>query len=503
MPGRKIIGRDRELSYLEDLWKRKGLVTCCVWGRRRVGKTALLDEFGKDKRTLYLQGIEGSYYENLSSLSLDVSEFLGKEVPQAEDLSHLMKIVEEICAEERTLVVFDEMPYLLESAPQASSVIQKSLDRRLKRLDCMFIICGSSISVMRNETENAKRPLYGRFENTLQVKPLSLETCRAFHPGFDCETSLRWYCTVGGIPYYHLGLDGMTYRQMVEEKFLRDEGSWRNDATSIILQEFKGNRNYTGIVRCISDGSVKQSEIADKMKMDRAACKRMLDDLEFVGIVGRKIPMGGSPKRPVYFIKDPLASFCYGVMSGNTRMIVGSRSKRAVFDRLENDMNAHAGKVFERLCGEWLDSNFPVVERGQWWGRAGDEDVDIDIVAKIADSRNIIRTVLCECKFSRKPVGFGTYNTLVSRSKAAGFTENLSFVLFSALGFEDELSEFSEENDVVLVDGHMLLGDKAPPKIFKDRRRTSRHHGGGAAGHVSVPAALVPAQDGKAGRRAP
>jgi len=211
MPDRGIIGRDAELSYLENLWDQRGLVTCCIWGRRRVGKTSLLREFAKGKRTLFMQGIRGSYYENLSSLSLDISEFLGKEIPQAPDLSHLMRTIEEICREGHTLIVIDELPYLLESAPQAASVIQKSLDGGLKELDCMFVICGSSISVMRRETENADKPLYGRFENRKQIKPLSIEVCRGFHPGMDDETALRWYCTVGGIPYYHLNTDGKDY----------------------------------------------------------------------------------------------------------------------------------------------------------------------------------------------------------------------------------------------------------------------------------------------------
>ena len=95
MENGRIIGRDSELYYLENLWNQRGLVTCCIWGRRRVGKTSLLREFGKGKRTIFLQGIRGSYYENLSSLSLDLSEFLGREVQQASDLSHLMKMIEQ------------------------------------------------------------------------------------------------------------------------------------------------------------------------------------------------------------------------------------------------------------------------------------------------------------------------------------------------------------------------------------------------------------------------
>ena len=463
----KMIGRKTEISFLEELWNQKGLVTCCVWGRRRIGKTTLLNEFGKEKRTLHLQGIEGSYYENLSSLSLDVSEFLGREIPPASDLSHLMKMIEDICREERTLVIFDELPYLLESAPQASSVIQKSLDRGLRDLDCMFVICGSSISVMRKETQNASKPLYGRFEHTLQVKPLSMETCKAFHPDLDDETTMRWYCTVGGIPYYHLNLSGMNYQQMIEEKFLAKEGSWRDDASSIILQEFNGKTEYTGAVRCISDGTVKQSEIADKLKIDRAACKRILDDLEFVGIIGRRIPMGNSPKKPVYYVKDPFVSFCFRIVNRNIRLIEGGSSKDAVFDILRNDIDRQIGQMFEKLCGDWLDSNYKVIERGQWWGRVDDTDADIDIVAKVYDDRRIIHTILCECKFSRKPMGFGIYNTLVSRSKASKITENVSFMLFSAMGFDDDLIQYAEENGIALVNGKMLIGDDSPPVLFQ------------------------------------
>lgn len=462
-----MIGRESELSYLEDLWSQKGLVTCCIWGRRRIGKTSILREFGKGKRTLFLQGIMGSYYENLSSLSLDISEFLGREIPQAPDLSHLMRMIEDICKEEHTLVIFDELPYLLESAPQASSVIQKSLDRGLNGLDCMFVICGSSISIMRKETEDATKPLYGRFEHRKQIKPLSMDICKGFHPDMDCDTSLRWYCTVGGIPYYHINTNGMNYQQLIEYKFLEKDSSWRSDAVSIILQEFNGNTNYTGAVKCIADGHVRQSEIADRMRIDRAACKRILDDLEFVGMIERKVPMRGSPKKPVYSIKDPFISFSFNIISNNAKLIESNSFKSVTYDILRNDIDSQIGRIFEKLCGEWLDSNYAVIERGQWWGKIDGTDVDIDIVAKVSDEHKVIHTILSECKFRRKPMGFSAYNTLVSRSKSAKFTENIIFMLFSASGFEEELCEFAEDSGVILVDGKTLMGDSEPPILFK------------------------------------
>lgn len=95
-----------------------------------------------------------------------------------------------------------------------------------------------------------------------------------------------------------------------------------------------------------------------------------------------------------------------------------------------------------------------------------DTDVDIDIVAKVSDDRRVIRTVLGECKFSRKPMGFGAYNTLVSRAEYAGFRENVVYVMFSALGFEKDFSEYAEENGIILIDGRMLLGVEDAPSLF-------------------------------------
>ena len=92
-------------------------------------------------------------------------------------------------------------------------------------------------------------------------------------------------------------------------------------------------------------------------------------------------------------------------------------------------------------------------------------------MAKVADGNGLIHTILGECKFSRKPMGFGAYNTLVSRAKAAGFSENVTFMLFSALGFEEELVEFAEENGVILVCGRVLAGLDERPSLFGTESR--------------------------------
>ena len=202
------------------------------------------------------------------------------------------------------------------------------------------------------------------------------------------------------------------------------------------------------------------------MRVDRAAAKRILDNLEFVGIIERRNPMVGAPMKPVYRIKDPFIAFYYSLLSGRMRLIESSSNSDKVYNIIENDVKSHLEHMFEVLCGEWLDTHYPVLQRGQWWRMSNGEFVDIDIVAKMPDERKIIHTIVGECKFSKKPMGFGPLNTLVSRMKDAGIDENIGVMLFSASGFEEELSEYAEDNGIILIDGDILMNDKPSPMLF-------------------------------------
>ena len=461
----EFLNRDEELQYLDELWDSKGLVTCCIYGRKGIGKSSLLKEFSKGKRTIYLQAIQGSYYENLSALTSDVSSFCGHDIGEMRDLSHLMKVVEGLCSKEHTLVIIDDLPYLIDSAPQVASVIQKSMDRGFDDVDCMFVVCGSSISTMRKEIGNYDRPLYGRFTNVLHVKQIGLSESMSFHPKMDAYTALRWYLTVGGIPRY-LQTSQSGYESNVARMFLKSPFPHRDDASQAILREFRGNHNYTGAVKCIADGHVRQSDIADRLIMDRAACKRILDDLESVNIIERIHPMMNAPKRPIYRIVDPFIAFHYGIISKNSLIIDTSDSSRTAYRLLRNKIDSHLGHMFEIVCARWLCDHLTIIEIGSWWGKdSKGVDVDIDIIAKAFDENDVIYTLVCECKFSENPMGFTTMNTLEQRCEDASIKENVRYVLFSAGGFQDDLREYADENGISLVDCETMMGLKDIPKI--------------------------------------
>ena len=461
-----FVGREKELSYLETLYSQPGLKTCAVYGRRQIGKSALLREFTKDKRTLFIQSSNKSEYENIVRMKADISQLLGKELPAMESFTEIMAVIEKICKEEKTVVVFDEYPYLISDAPYVSSILQRFIDIDVRDTESMIIICGSSISMMRDETEKMDRPLYGRFTNRLSVGPLHYRTCMEFHKNMSDIDALKVYMTVGGIPKYHLLMDCDTYEGCIKKCYLEQTASLIDEAHAIISVELSPFGTYSGIVACIADGAVKQSEIAQKMGIDRSVSKKSLDKMEYLGLMGRSHPMLGAPKRPIYSISDNLISFHYEVIRHHETVLNSpNMDPDKKYALIANDISTFMGHRFEELCGQYIDTEYSVKERGRWWGRAGTEDADIDIVAFVYDDAMKVNTMLAECKFRRQKTGFSTLNSLMARASQIGGILNEHYVIFSASGFEEKLEEYAEDHEIMLVDIGKLLGKSPPDRL--------------------------------------
>lgn len=454
---RRFIGREKELSILEDIWSRDGIGTCAVYGRRQIGKSTLLDRFSEGKRTLKMQFSRSSPYENLVRMRFDLSEFLDRDIPELDSMTEAMLMIADACRMERTLLILDEFPYLEEDFPQTSSILQRLIDVDLRGTDTMVVICGSSISSMRSMTEDMSSPLYGRFTNRLKVGPLSFPECRKFHPDMDPMDTLRLYMTLGGVPKYHEMTDRDSYEGCIRECFIDRIKDLSAEGASMITNELSPGSHYTSIVSCIADGSVKQSVIADKLGIDRGDCKRRLDRLESIDLIGRRSPMLSAPTQPSYAILDPMVDFHYSVLRRHENVLNGPASSDMKYEDIRQDIATFLGRRFEAICGEWLDRNMEVKRRGTWWGRVNGEDVDIDIVATVYDGPSRTRTVLAECKFRNRPMGFDALNSLEERAKAAHADENMSFVLFSGSGFTERLSEYAEDHGVMLVGPEELL----------------------------------------------
>ena len=460
-------GRVRELSELEELYSRDGRKTCAIYGRRRIGKTSLITEFCRGKRSLMFMMAPGSERQNLDAATLSMEEFLG-EHRHYENFPEFLRELGDICREEKTVVVMDELPFLLESAPHVAGYIQHFIDILMDGTDSMLIVCGSSVSSMEAEIMNSSRPLYMRFRMKLRVRQMGLEECAAFHRGLSDLDLIKLYLTVGGVPFYHETMEGNTYEECLKRGYL-STNSFLSEETRSMLMELKNPDRCMAILEAISYGAVSLKQISERTSIDKATCRRCLNDMSYFRIVDRVVPMCDSPKHPIYYIREPTVRFQFDVVD-RSRVMMTNPDPDWILSKIEHRVSTFLGKRFEDMCQEYVVSNYHCIKVGRCWGRFEDMDRgdvidgDIDVVAKI-DRGDSTVYMFAECKFSRHKVGFTEYNKLDRMVRYLGWDTDYVIALFSISGFDPEFEEFARDNGVLMYGMDEIMGRSPAPEI--------------------------------------
>lgn len=444
-----FVGRERELGILEAVWDRKTDRGVVVYGRRRIGKSELLRRFCSTRRSLYFECVQGSLEDTLIGMSYAMEAFDGREFRRYESLQDAVESIKEVCSEARTAVVFDEYPYLLKSYPPSASVLQHLIDFVNRETDSMVVLCGSSMSVMKRETTDYDRPLYGRFGTRMEVGPLPFADCAKLHPNMTDLDMLRLYLTVGGVPKYHLDTETSTYRDYVVRHFLSPTSDMADEAAEIVSAEFTPRDRYIAVVNAISDGKTSLKEISERVGLDRKLCQICLENLIGLGIVDTLHPMLGAPKRPVYTVRDNIVAFCQDVVRKARSFAL--KDPEDVYDILENDISTFLGRMFEDFCSRYTAYRWACLEIGRWWGRDDDGvSREIDIVATVSEG-GVKTTLFGECKFRNRTMPYEVLKSLMEAARATEDRRTARYVLFSSSGFDCDLRDAAEDGDVVLV----------------------------------------------------
>ena len=461
----EFIGRKKELIRLEQYYSSEHIQTCAIYGRRRCGKTSLVQEFYKDKPHLSID-LQGTSAEGiLRQIADSLAEFTGKPRDrfreEIRDFSDLIGFLKTLEPEKKLIVFLDELPDAVEKLDEVASLLKKYIDDRLKKQNIFLIVCGSSISGMLKEINGEDRPLFQRFPVQLRLRPLSYPESRLFHPEFDEADKIRAYSIASGIPQYHLLLKGPSLEDSIKENFMGDIAPLRLESDSFLAREFTSWTVHERVISAIANGANTLKVIAEKASMSKTNCSDILRRLELVDIVERRIPYGKSEKSTTFRIIDGFVSFQYEVINRNLSL-AKSDNVDVAYDLMREDILSFYGHRFEDVCMQYLRDTRICSWTGNWEGRVPmqdidgsvmkdesghvmTEDVDIDLVAKVVDGE-ATRITAGECKFTRRRSGAGEYRELVRRaSHAIKDSDNIRYIMFSRSGFTDELVEMAED----------------------------------------------------------
>ena len=393
---RKFINRDIELKKIESLLSSNKFEFIVIYGRRRVGKTALLKKAIENKKAMYFLCARRNIKYNLRKFSYKVCEFLN--IPKVEFKSFLEAFEAILSKEKNPIVVIDEFGYLVEKDEGILSDFQEIVDEILKETNAKLILCGSYISVMQGKVIGKRSPLYGRNTMQLNLKSLKFVNLFKWFPKIKFEDALKIYAVTSGIPKYLEFFEGKDIENEIAEKFFDSSSFLYNDAINLLSEELRDYSTYFQILEAIGLGYTKITEIGNYAFIEAKDAYFYLKNLMNLGIVERVIPIltPRKGKRGIYKIKDNYFRFWFKFIS-EFQEEIESYAQNIAIENFRKKFNTYLGEVFEEVCREFLIEArfFPFTKIGKWWHK----DKEIDVVALNEKTKEIL---FGECKWQSK-----------------------------------------------------------------------------------------------------
>jgi hypothetical protein len=357
-----FLGRDRELAVLGELHDSGRPELFVLYGRRRVGKTELLQQFCRGRRAVYFLAAQVREKDNLRAFRDALVEGLGDPLAQGiefPDWSAALGFVAERAREERLVVVLDEFPYLCEATKGLSSIVQRFWDTKGKAGRLMLVLCGSQVSFMEEEVLAERSPLFGRRTGQRRLEPLRPPDALRFFPRWPLAERVRAYGILGGMPAYLRRFDdARTLRENVLREILRPEGYLFDEVNFLLKAELTSPATYNSILAAVARGEEKVGDVALAVGVDSPTANKYLTTLRDLQLVEREVPLTDPDplrsRRGTYRIADRFLAFHFRHVQPNAGLIQSGRGESVWERSIEPDLRRLEADALVDCAGDHL-----------------------------------------------------------------------------------------------------------------------------------------------------
>jgi len=451
-----FIDRENELAFLCSFHDEDESQLIVIYGKRRVGKTALVKEFSKERHHIYFLADKAPDRDQLRQLSEKVGLYFQDEFLLSRGFGTWYDFFGYIKSKGKVVIIFDEFPYLIESNPAIPSLFQKGWDEDLRQSGVFLILLGSSMGMMETEVLGHKSPLFGRRTGQLLVEPLSFESAKAFFPVLSTDLFMYFYGALGGTPAYLQQFDSaLDFRENVRRRILVPEAYLYREPDFVLREELREPRNYFAILRAISMGKTRPAEIVNETGFEKNMVGKYLSVLTELKIIRREVPVTEwgfeKSKKGIYLLEDHFFRFWFNYVYPNRSFIEEGQSDYVLDKKIMPSLDRFISWSFEEVCRAQVRKGAPQGIKynrvGRWWSR----EREIDIVGLAEDDNT---AVFGECKWSINPVGTDILNDLEKKAVLVDWRKGERkeyFILFSRSGFTKELEKRAGEREDLLL----------------------------------------------------
>ena len=447
-----FINRTRELSLLKERFDSNRAEFVVIYGRRRIGKSELIDQFIQNNG-IRLLAREGSKTLQLRIFVQKLGDYFDDDLLKKTEFTGWDGFFEylSIKADERIIIAIDEFPYLVKEDPALPSILQDYWDNKLKNTNIFLILCGSSISMMESMVMGHSSPLYGRRTGQFLLKQIRFMHILDYIKDF--KKAVEFYSVFGGVPGYiaEVNPEKDIFANMAD-KILREDSFLYRDVEFVLRQELTEPRYYFSILLSISKGNHKIGLITNDTGLSISIVNKYLSVLNDLQLVHRIVPVTESYKsrKGLYFLTDNLFDFWFRFVYPNIEEIEKGKGVEVV-ETIKPQFNRYVGKHFEVISQEILEIfndkgilPFRFTKIGKWWHK----EQEIDIVALNEGTKEVM---FCECKWSDNVNAHALLKDLQEKAKLVPYKGVKEYYVLFARSFKKKI----KDDNVILFD----LGD--------------------------------------------
>lgn len=466
-----FVGRETELNTLEKLYKKNGFQLVVLYGRRRIGKTTLINKFIMNKPNIFFVAQEANDFMNLEILSRKIYEFFGMPSGMGgfRSWQDAFDFLAEKALEKRFILAIDEFPYAVEENRSIKSILQNVIDHKLKNTSMFIILCGSHMSFMENEVLGYKSPLFGRRTAQIKLESFDYIDSSKLISSYSNEDKVRFYSCIGGTPHYLSQIDtSESFEDNIKDLYFNISGYLYDEPMMLLQQELRVPAMYNSIITAIASGCSRLNEISTKINEESSKTIKYLNTLIELKIIHKEYPFGediATSRKGVYRISDYCYNFWYRYVFPNKPGIEQGAGNLIAEIEVFPKLSEYIGKpAFEEICRQYvirqnkvLQIPFIATSFGSWWGNDSKEkkQADIDVITANKNEKKII---LGECKWKNQYNDFVEIQKLMDKTYLFPEYKEFYFMFFSKIPFSVKAKDLEKEiPNLTLVDLDMLF----------------------------------------------
>ena len=450
-----FIGRKKELNELNFRFNNSKKEFGVIYGRRRIGKSTLINEFLKDKPNIFFQAKKDSIYGNLRSFSYEIDKLL--DLPKSFVFSSMEEAFDsliEYAKGKRFVIAIDEYPYIVNQDASFPSILQEAIDRAPENL--FFLISGSDVEMLKNELEDHNSPLYKRRTFEMNVTKLKYLESLEYLKNVDNETKIKYLSFTSTYPYYLSAMDfDIPFEENIKRLLFNEYGTFFTLPDQLLSNSLNTQDVYNAILYAVSKRKRSNKEIAEYIHEDEAKVSKYIKTLLQSELLDKRETYNGNKKTVYYEIGDPMLRFWYMFIFNNMEKI--RMNGEFVYNNLQEDIKQFICYGFEEVSRLYMDELNSKGLLGNIFAPFKPYKVEKSILNRSIEidglSNDDEKLIVMECKYRKEKFTLSMLKHLEESASVFPSKYNRVYYLFSKNGFDDEIKKIqSDKYHIVELD---------------------------------------------------